>query len=112
MGNFVTVLPYAMFITGILMLLLNAFVFSRIPSNLWANWYHESLILQPIRATLLALFFICYAIFYWTFRHNATFALIIVGIGFAFALLGLIFTIRSLVIIYEKKANKNRLTGE
>ncbi len=109
MGNFATVLPYTMLILAILMLLLNAFIFSKIPSKLWANWYHESIILQPIATTLLFIGFLCFTIFYWTFRHNDTFAFIIVSVGFAFALMSIFFSIRAIVLHMKAKENSKKV---
>ena len=109
MGNFTVIASYIMLIIGVLMLLLGVFVFSRIPLKLWANWYHEALILQPIGNILSALFLICYAIFLWTFKHNDILAFIMILISCICAVIGLFLYIRMIGLIREAKEKNKTL---
>ncbi len=108
MGNLTTFIPYVLFIVFILTFLLNAFVFSKIPRNLWSNWFNELAVLQPIGGAFIAFGFLGYAIFYWTFKYNDVLAFIAILIGFACMLVGLFFSIRVIGLQREAKEKSKK----
>jgi hypothetical protein len=103
--NFTTIAPYLMLTIGVLTLLMYIFVLARISSKLWGDWYHEALILQSIGGILSACFYIGYAIFLWTFKHNDILAFIAILTGVVCLLIGLFFTIRAIGLRMEAKEN-------
>ena len=105
--NFTTIAPYIMLISGVLILLVNAFVLSRKSSKEWIGWYHKISMLRPIGGILSAFFFICDVIFLWTYKYNKTLAFIMILISCICVLLGLILYIRMMGLQREAK-EKNK----